>query len=547
MESSFCHGPFNRQRSDSRRRAPNPQSTDPMAKLTDYTSYADAQAHASSQALWELFDGDREQLNIAHECITRHADGSGRPAVRIAHSEGRDEILSFDTISAGAARFAHWLDAEGVQPGERIAFMLEPSLPFYVCLFGAMQTGAISVPMFTLFGPDALRLRVDDCKPAILITNSEKAPLARGIDGLRVVVADEGLLGEIARFPSTYSPRTKAGDLAVFQYTSGTTRELPEAVKHTHKALVTLMFAALYGTGIRPGDEFFCPSSPAWGHGLWHGTLAPLGLGVTTGTFAGRFDPVRLMKALDDYGITNMSAAATHYRMMKNSGKAGDYRFHFKKLSYTGEPIDPATLDFIDEYFKVPACSMYGTTEIGVVLVNYPGAKDFTVKPGSLGKAVPGQKLEVQRPDGTPSAPGEIGELMLWRRGCWETTKDLAKIDEDGYFYHCGRADDVIISAGWTMSAVEIENTMLKHDDVQECAVIGAPDATRGLVVKAFVVTDRAPSDAFVTELQNFTRERLAQHEFPRIVEFVDELPKTPAGKVHRKVLRDREAAKVSA
>jgi acetyl-CoA synthetase len=190
---------------------------------------------------------------------------------------------------------------------------------------------------------------------------------------------------------------------------------------------------------------------------------------------------------------------------------------------------------------------MYGTTEIGVVLVNFPGAKDFKVKPGSLGKAVPGQKLEVQTPEGTPSPVGEIGELMLWRRDRWETTKDLAKIDEDGYFYHCGRADDVIISAGWTMSAVEIENTMLKHPDVKECAVIGAPDATRGLVVKAFVVTDRAASDEYVKELQDFTRERLAQHEFPRIVEFTQELPKTPAGKVHRKVLRDREAAKAAA
>lgn len=518
-----------------------------MAKLTEYTRYADAQAHANSQALWELFEGDREHLNIAHECITRHADGSGRAAVRIAHADGRDEILSFDEIAAGAARFAHWLDANGIQPGERIAFMLEPSLPFYVCLFGAMQTGAISVPLFTLFGPDALRLRVDDCKPTILITNTEKAELARTIDGLRVVVADDGLLDEIAQYPASYEPKTRANDLAVFQYTSGTTRELPEAVKHTHRALVTLMFAALYGTGIRPGDEFFCPSSPAWGHGLWHGTLAPLGLGVSTGTFAGRFDPVRLMKALQDYKITNMSAAATHYRMMKNSGKAQDFAFSMKKLSYTGEPIDPATLEFIDETFHVPACSMYGTTEIGVVLVNYPGADDHRVKPGSLGKAVPGQKLQVQDAEGNPSAPGVIGELMLWRRDRWETTKDLAKIDEDGYFYHCGRADDVIISAGWTMSAVEIENTMLKHADVKECAVIGAPDATRGLVVKAFVVTDRSPSDAFVTELQNFTRERLAQHEFPRLVEFVGELPKTPAGKVHRKVLRDREAAAAAA
>ena len=518
-----------------------------MAKLTDYTRYADALAHADGAALWALFDGDRERLNIAHECITRHADGSGRAAVRIAHADGRDEILSFDEIAAGAARFAHWLDARGIQPGERIAFMLEPSLPFYVCLFGAMQTGAISVPLFTLFGPDALRLRVDDCKPRLLITNAEKAEMARQIEGLDVVIADEGLIEEIAGFPASYTPQTRADDLAVFQYTSGTTRELPEAVKHTHKALVTLMFAALYGTGIRPGDAFFCPSSPAWGHGLWHGTLAPLGLGVSTGTFAGRFDPVRLMQALADHRITNMSAAATHYRMMKNSGRAGEFGFAIRKLSYTGEPIDPATLDFIDATFHVPACSMYGTTEIGVVLVNFPGADDFTVKPGSLGKPIPGQKLQVQRADGVQAEPGEIGELMLWRRDGWLSTKDLAKTDAEGYFYHCGRADDVIISAGWTMSAVEIENTMLKHADVRECAVIGAPDATRGLVVKAFVVSDRAPGAAFVAELQQFTRERLAQHEFPRLVEFVAELPKTPAGKVNRKILRDREAAAAAA
>lgn len=518
-----------------------------MAKLTDYTSFADAQAHANSAALWELFDGDREYLNIAHECITRHADGSGRTAVRIAHADGKDEILSFDEIAAGSAQFAHWLVENGIKPGDRIAFMLEPSLPFYISLFGAMMTGAISVPLFTLFGLDGLRLRVDDCKPSLLVTNEEKADIAHQVEGLRVVVANDDLLAEISKYPTTYETKTKANDLAVFQYTSGTTRELPAAVKHTHKALVTLMFAALYGTGIRPGDEYFCPSSPAWGHGLWHGTLAPLGLGVTTGTFAGRFDAVRLMKALQDYNITNMSAAATHYRMMRNSGEAENFNFSIKKLSFTGEPCDPATLDFIGDTFKVPACSMYGTTEIGVVLVNFPGAEDYEVKPGSLGKPIPGLKLEVQRADGTATAADEVGELMLWKRDHWESTKDLARVDADGYLYHCGRADDVIISAGWTMSAVEIENTMLKHDDVQEVAIIGVPDEARGQVVKGFVVSDRPTNEEFVKELQNFTRERLAQHEFPRIVEFVSELPKTPAGKVHRKVLRDREAAKAAA
>jgi acetyl-CoA synthetase len=514
-----------------------------MGKLTDYTRYADAQQFANRQALWSLFDGNTDYFNIAHECIGRHANGSGRPAVRIAHADGTDEMLSFDRLAADSARFAHWLVANGIQPGDRIAFMLDPSLPFYISLFGAMLMGAISVPLFTLFGLDGLRLRVDDCQPKLLITNAEKAAIARQVAGLRVVVADDGLLAQIARFPSTYKTATRANDLAVFQYTSGTTRELPAAVKHTHRAIVTLMFAALYGTGIRPGDDFFCPSSPAWGHGLWHGTLAPLALGVTTGTFSGRFDAVRLMKALQDYRITNMSAAATHYRMMKNSGKAGDFTFAFNKLSYTGEPIDPATLEFIDQTFHVPACSMYGTTEIGVVLVNYPGAPDYVVKPGSLGKPVPGLKLQVQKPDGTAAEPGIVGELMLWRRDAWETTKDLARIDADGYFYHAGRADDVIISAGWTMSAVEIENTLLKHPDVREVAVVGVPDATRGQVAKAFVVTGRSASDDFIDELKTFTRERLSQHEFPRHIAFVSELPKTPAGKVHRKILREREAA----
>src|ERR1700729_3591163 len=177
-----------------------------MAKLNAYTRYADARAHADSKALWDLFRGNRDHFNIADECISRHADGSGRIAVRIAHADGTDTALSFDQIAAGSARFAHWLEKSGVQPGDRIAFMLEPSLPFYLSLFGAMLMGAISVPLFTLFGLDGLRLRVDDCQPKLLITNAEKAGIAHQIDGLRVVVADDALLEEIARFPDTYKP-----------------------------------------------------------------------------------------------------------------------------------------------------------------------------------------------------------------------------------------------------------------------------------------------------------------------------------------------------
>jgi acetyl-CoA synthetase len=186
---------------------------------------------------------------------------------------------------------------------------------------------------------------------------------------------------------------------------------------------------------------------------------------------------------------------------------------------------------------------MYGTTEVGVLLVNYPGAADFAVRPGALGKPVPGMRVEVQRPDGTACAPDEIGEIKVWRHGAWFATKDRGRVDADGYFYHAGRADDVIISAGWTIGAVEVEDTLLRHPAVREAAVIGVPDATRGQVVKAFIVTDQAADPALAAEIQDFVRTRLSQHEYPRRIAFVAELPKTPAGKVNRKVLRDREAA----
>ena len=164
--------------------------------------------------------------------------------------------------------------------GDRVAIMLEPSLAFYAALFGTMKLGAIAVPLFTLFGPDGVRSRVDDCSPRLLLTTPDKAQIARRAVAARSSCRTTRSPTSLARYPTSFEPATRGDDLAIFQYTSGTTRELPAAVRHTHRAIVVVMIAALYGTGIRPGDRFFCPSSPAWGHGLWHGTLAPLALGV---------------------------------------------------------------------------------------------------------------------------------------------------------------------------------------------------------------------------------------------------------------------------
>jgi acetyl-CoA synthetase len=512
--------------------------------LTDYSGYAEAQAHYSREGLWALFDGTDERLNIAHECIDRHV-ASGL-TITILSKAQPDVVLTAAEIALWSNRFANFLRSRGVTAGDRVAMMLDPSLPFYVCLFGAMKAGAVAVPLYTLFGRDGLLLRVQDCQPKILVVAPDKTEIASGISGTELIVADDPFMATLAMAGDEFTPNTRADDMAMFQYTSGTTRELPDAVRHRHRAVVTVMIAALYGTGVRPGDRYCCPSSPAWGHGLWHGTIAPLALGVSIWAWAGPFDAGRLLAAFEQHRITNVSAAATHYRLMKNSGVAGNYRYYFDKLTYTGEPTDTATEDFIVETFGQRVCSMYGTTEVGVCLVNYPGAKDIQIKPRSLGKPVPGLKVAVHDASGHDAAPNQMGEIVVHRGGAWVRTKDLGWTDEEGYFFHGGRADDVIISAGWTMSAKEIEDTLLKHEAVAEAAVIGVPDPLRGHIVKAYIVPRQAVGEALVEELQMFTRTRLAQHEYPRLIEFVGELPKSPSGKVNRALLRKQAAAAAS-
>ncbi|MGR8950519.1 MAG: acyl-CoA synthetase [Gammaproteobacteria bacterium] len=517
-----------------------------MTALTEITGYQESLAAYSKDKLWALFDGDRSILNIAHECIDRHP--SGQVAVNIidGDSAANDESLSFGDLKIWSNRFANYLHQQNVQAGERVAIMLEPSLIFYAALFGAMKANCVAVPLFTLFGPDGVRLRLQDCDPKLFIAAAEHIDAAAGGDHFSVT-ANDSFMDELAACGNEYRPDSSADDMAMYQYTSGTTRQLPDAIKHRHRAIVTVMLAALYGTGVRPGDKFCCPSSPAWGHGLWHGTLAPLALGATITSYRGKFDPHKLIAALDKYQITNLSAAATHYRMMRNAADTNAVKHHIEKLSFTGEPIDSDTEAWVGKIFGHQVCSMYGTTEVGVVLVSYPTAEDFATKPGSLGKAVPGLEVAVVDAAGNQCAPHQKGEIVVKRRDSWFPTKDLGYTDEDGYFYHAGRADDVIISAGWTMSAVEIENVLLQHADIKEVAVVASPDQARGQIPKAFVVSERRGDDSFKHEIITLAKERLSQHEYPRAIAFVEALPKLPAGKINRKHLRESEKSSFSA
>jgi acetyl-CoA synthetase len=502
--------------------------------LLRQTRYHDALRDFRWSALWDLVDGDRARLNLAHECVDRHPGDA--TALRLQFADGRRVEHTFAELAAWSSRFAHLLEADAVARGDRVAVMLEPSLAFYGAVFGAIKRGAVAVPLFTLFGPDALALRLDDCTPRMLLVERDAERWQARFPTLRVVALDAGFEAQLAEHDTHYAMTTAPDDLAVFQYTSGTTRELPEAVRHTHRSVVTLMVAALYGVGLKPGDRYFCPSSPAWGHGLWHGTIAPLALGIAAGAYSGKFDAARLAEALGAFRVTNIAAAPTVYRMLAEVDV--DPRLAPEKLSYTGEPMDPRTWEFVERRFGHAPCSMYGSTEVGVIVASYPGFEDFVPQPGALGKAAPGWDVAILDEQGAPLPPNELGEIAVKRRGEWFRVKDRGRMDDDGYIHHAGRSDDVIISAGWTMSALEIERALLSHPDVVEAAVVGVPDARRGQVPKAFVVAHRNGPD-FDTELQQHVQTRLSRHEYPRVIEVVDALPKTPAGKVNRRALRE--------
>jgi len=505
--------------------------------FTEYRTYEEAKEKFNFEQVWELFDGNVERFNIAHECIDRHV-GTGT-ALRIKFDDGHIERYSFDEISKWSSHFANGLEKLNVDFGDRVAIMLDPSFEFYVSLFGTLKRGAVVVPCFPLFGPEALGYRLKDSEAKLLVTTEEKIKLVDRQSNIKIITVGSPFQKLLERQGNQYEVRTSAKDISVYQYTSGTTRKYPEAIKHYHRSIVNLMPAAIFGRGLRKGDRFFCPSSPAWGHGLWIGTFAPLVLGVAAGAYSGKFDVKRLLEALEEFEINNISAAPTVFRMIKNSGLLGNYHLRIKKIHYTGEPLDLETFNFLKETFGVSPISGYGSTEVGAIIYNYAGLDQYVVKPGSLGKPMPGLEVELIDEAGNEVPQGQIGEIAVKRRGEWFRVKDAAIVDEEGYFWHKGRVDDIIISAGWTISPNEVEDVLRTHPTVKEAAVVGIPDQERGQIVKAFIVTDLEPDSELKKELQDFVKNKLSKHEYPREIEFVKVFPKTEGGKIKRKELRE--------
>jgi acetyl-CoA synthetase len=331
--------------------------------------------------------------------------------------------------------------------------------------------------------------------------------------------------------------------LAMMQFSSGTTGA-PKSVMYRHGAITVGAVTMKFGNGITADDIYFCPSSPAWGHGIWYGTISPLIFGISIGTVSGKFSAEKALEALEEWGVTNMAAISSHYRLIFGSEGAANFNLKLKKMSYTGEPMPKKVMETIYERFGRYPYVQYGSTEAGPITLDFLGFQDYKVKPGSLGKPmVGGFEVAVFDEKGNQLPPGEVGQIGISRNNAWTMVGDSAYVDEDGYFWYVSRIDDVIISRGYTIGPIEVEEVLNKYPAVEESAVVGSPDKDGVDLVKAFIRLKQGlpASDELKEEIMMFVKTKLSKHEYPKEIEFIEELPKTPDGKIKRKELKQKE------
>lgn len=532
------------------------------------------------EAAWDevVTEGDRESLNVAQESVGRHAD-SRETAVRIADFEtGETVSYSFAALNDAANRVGNYL-AEHTARADRVAAMLPPRIELYAAIFGTVKAGRIYVPLTPLFGPEALSYRLADSETSVLFLAREYADAFpdEGFPDLeRVVVVDgpeaassgAGLDGEFAvdgydrvrsRGADFETVDTHPDDIYTLKYTSGTTGQ-PKGVPTRHRRIVHGSGYNDYVVDLRPEDTYFVAASPAWSYGL--GATMSVGVRDTgIATYRGSFDPVNFLETLEEFEVTNLMCPPTALRQVQGADvDPRNYDTDVRVLVSAGEALDEESVAWCDEVFGTKPLDAYGQTEAGMLLCNY-SFEDWEIRPGSAGKPLPGMRVTLLDEAGNEVDDGDIGEICVRRsdvsagttrvywgnpdetvrtyQGQWYRTGDLARRDEDGYYWYVSRKDEVIISAGYRIGPEEVQEALVKHDAVEEAGVVGIPDETRGEVVKAYVtVTESAtPGEGLADAIREFARSELSKHEYPREVEFVDDLPKTSSGKIKRREL----------
>jgi len=549
--------------------------------LTDYES---TRKTFSWDAVHEQLDGlPGGGLNIAYECIDRHTltKRRNKTALQWESRHGEIEFYSFNDLKQLSDRFAQVLRGLGVKKGDRLFIFLDRIPELYISLFGALKVGAVVGPLFSAFGPEAILDRLHDSAAVALVTSPS---LVDRVEAIRkelpalkhmILVDREGTSRtrpadyisyedamKAARGPFTIE-KTSPDDYSIMHYTSGTTGK-PKGAAHVHRAIMGHYITARYVLDLKDDDIYWCTADPGWVTGTSYGMFGPWSNGVTSVVTEGGFNPEKWYETIQKYRVSMWYTAPTAIRMLMKAGEEVPGRYDLSTLRYicsVGEPLNPEAVVWGVEVFGQAIHDNWWQTETGCIQIANYAIQD--VKPGSMGRPIPGTEAAIVDEEGKPVPPGQEGHLVLkpgwpsmyrtyWNkkemyesrfRNGWYYSGDRARMDEDGYFWFVGRADDVINTAGHLVGPFEVESALVEHPAVAEAGVIGKPDEERLEIVKAFVSLKdgHTPSKELEKDIKEFVRTRLAAHAYPREIEFLPSLPKTRSGKIMRRLLKARE------
>lgn len=516
------------------------------------------------------------KINMAYEAIDRHAESYRKNKIALYYQDGsRKEKYTFKEMKDLSNKAGNMLKEYGnVVKGDRVFIFMPRSPELYFSVLGAVKLGAIVGPLFEAFMEGAVRDRLEDSEAKVIITTKEllsRVPLDE-LPALKhvFVIGDDIEENErIIDFQKRFNEASTKLDIEwvertdglLLHYTSGSTGK-PKGVLHIHNAMIQQYQTAKWVLDLKDDDIYWCTADPGWVTGTAYGIFGPWLTGTSNVIIGGRFSPDLWYQMLEDYGVTVWYSAPTAFRMLMGAGNETVKRYDLSSLRHilsVGEPLNPEVVRWGKEVFNLRIHDTWWMTETGAQLIcNYPCME---LKPGSMGKPIPGVKAAIVDDQGNELPPYRMGNLAIrkgwpsmmaaiWNNpekyesyfmpGDWYVSGDSAYMDEDGYFWFQGRVDDVIMTSGERVGPFEVESKLLEHPAVAEAGVIGKPDPVRGEIIKAFIalVDGYTASDELIEDIRQFVKTGLAAHAAPREIEFREKLPKTRSGKIMRRVLK---------
>ncbi|CAO3440987.1 AMP-binding protein [Azospirillum endophyticum] len=521
--------------------------------------------------------GDLEKgLNACVECCDRHV-GDNRVALRCLSADDVLTEYTFEQLSELSTRAATLFKALGVRPGDVVAGLLPRTVELVATILGAWRAGAIYQPLFTAFGPKAIEHRLKLGGATLIVTDAGNRPKLDEVADVPCIAVVHGasdpqrpgdvdFLAALASPATAFEPVARRGDDPfLLMSTSGTTGPA-KGVPVPLRALLAFSAYMRQAIDLREEDVFWNLADPGWAYGLYYAIVGPLMLGRATLLYEGGFSAASTYRIIGRLGVTNLAGSPTAYRMLIAAGPeaAKPLKGQLRVASSAGEPLNPEVIRWFDAHLALPLHDHYGQTENGMMVNNHHGLL-HAVRPGSAGFAMPGYRMAVLDEEGRELGPNQPGMLavdianspLMWfggyldqdtpsMAGGYYRTGDMVELEPDGSISFIGRGDDLITSSGYRIGPFDVESALIEHPAVAEAAVIGVPDRERTELVKAFVVLSGKVegSPALAEELAQHVKRRLSAHAYPRAIEFVVALPKTPSGKIQRFVLRKAEAEK---